>query len=221
MSSFLGGGGGSGGGVPGQLQGPVYDSNYNYLVPTAGATINLNNTDYQVILDPATAIESLNLIMPPAPFDGQIMEFSASRNISGFAMLPNAGQTVLNSPDALADGSPVFAIYRAADATWYVTAQLGAGGSDVDNVMPVTAVAGGTYTTTATDQIIVATATPATINLLATPVTGQDVIVKNGTNGGTVTTNGNGHTIDGAASASLVAYESRRFNYNGTEWSIL
>jgi hypothetical protein len=114
-------------------------------------------------------------------------------------------------------GTPGDALYDNAG----VLGETAGGGVDTDNIMPVKRVASGTYTALTTDQIIVATGTPVTINLLAAPSTGQDYVVKNGTSGGTVTVSGNGHTIDGAASASLGGYESRRYNYNGTEWSIL
>lgn len=65
-----------------------------------------------------------------------------------------------------------------------------------------------------------ATAGATTIKLPATPTTGGTVIIKKtDASGNAVTINGNGNTIDGAATASLAAqWNAKTMVYTGATW---
>jgi hypothetical protein len=67
-----------------------------------------------------------------------------------------------------------------------------------------------------------ATAGATTIKLVAAPMTGGTVIVKKSdASGNAVTVNGNGHTIDGAATKALAAqWNAATMTYTGTAWML-
>lgn len=86
----------------------------------------------------------------------------------------------------------------------------------------------GPYTATTADNIIfVGTISlPLTINLPASPESGQTITVKD-SNGGSFVNNitilGNGHNIDGSSSPLIINKNFGAYNliYNGTQWNIL
>lgn len=68
-------------------------------------------------------------------------------------------------------------------------------------------------------------AAPATVNLLASPLVGQVLVIKDidgDANTNNITVSGNGNTIDGAATYVLnVDYSSITLVFNGTEWNVI
>jgi len=64
----------------------------------------------------------------------------------------------------------------------------------------------------------IATADSITIDLWATPTTGDEVAVRNASGTGAITVDGNGNNIDGAATKSLADGEAQLLIYNGTQW---
>lgn len=99
--------------------GAILDSASNFQTPTTGFTITLNNGDWHVILDPASTLATGTITMPPAPFDGQIINIRSSQQITALTISPNAGQSVKGTPTTLALGGIIEAVYRAANTTWY------------------------------------------------------------------------------------------------------
>ena len=81
------------------------------------------------------------------------------------------------------------------------------------------------YTALDTADVIDADATSGaiTLNLKATPTTGDVYVVrKSDASGNAVTVQGNGKNINGAASSALSSqYDTLRVSYNGTEWAVL
>jgi len=82
------------------------------------------------------------------------------------------------------------------------------------------------YTTLANDQVIlVDSSAPRTINLIASPATGQTYYIKDnvgsaGTNAITITPNAG--NIDGAGSATMnINYGCAQIVYNGTSWGFI
>jgi len=89
----------------------------------------------------------------------------------------------------------------------------------------VTAPGAYPYTVVAQDYfVIVDTSSARTINLPASPVTGQQHSIKDNVGSAasnTLTIQGNGHNIDGAASKTIVSnFGSLSFIYNGTQWNV-
>jgi len=82
------------------------------------------------------------------------------------------------------------------------------------------------YTALTTDYLIkIDTSSARTINLLASPETGREYIVKDTVGSAAannITVSGNGKNIDGAASYTMnINYASITVVYNGSEWSVV
>jgi len=81
-----------------------------------------------------------------------------------------------------------------------------------------------TITVTVNDHIVYINNSTATVQLPATPLAGQVVILKDVTGAGVVAEviDGNGNTIDGVATRTIaVAYRSVTLHFEGGEWKII
>lgn len=91
--------------------------------------------------------------------------------------------------------------------------------------LPVSTKTSGPYTLAAgTDYLVIGDTTGGSFSLLlpATPTTGDSYAVKKSVAANTLTLDGNGKNIDGAATIAITSqYISYSVIYNGTEWSIL
>jgi len=90
--------------------------------------------------------------------------------------------------------------------------------------LPVRTETSGPYTIVATDFLVIGDTTGGsfTVNLPASPTTGDMYAVKKSVAANTLTFSGNGKNIDGAASIAIATqYTSYTVIYNGTEWSII
>jgi hypothetical protein len=90
--------------------------------------------------------------------------------------------------------------------------------------LPVRTVAAGPATITATDYLVIGDTTAGSFSILlpATPASGDSYCVKKSVAANTLTFDGNGNNIDGAASIAITTqYTSYTVIYNGTEWSII
>lgn len=82
----------------------------------------------------------------------------------------------------------------------------------------------GPYTAADGDTLIIGDTTAGSFSVLlpAAPTTGQTFMVKKSVAANTLTIDGNGKNIDGAATVAITArYTSYTVVYNGTEWSIV
>jgi hypothetical protein len=90
--------------------------------------------------------------------------------------------------------------------------------------LPVRTVASGPYTIIATDYLVLGDTTAGSFSILlpAAPTTGDTYCVKKTVAANTLTFDGNGANIDGAATIAITTqYTSYTVSYNGTEWSII
>lgn len=102
------------------LTGAVVDSAVNYQTPATGATITLNNNDFQLVLDPAGALAALTITMPATPTDGQIIFIRCVQAVTTFTINGNTGQTVKGFTNGATTSSlGLVATYKASNSTWY------------------------------------------------------------------------------------------------------
>jgi hypothetical protein len=88
-------------------------------IPTTGQSITFSNNVKTIILNPATTLAALTIVMPAAPIDGQEVRFSCSQIVSTLTVSPNAGQSLLNAPVAFVAGQGFSFIYNVSTTTWY------------------------------------------------------------------------------------------------------
>lgn len=98
----------------------------------------------------------------------------------------------------------------------------------VSGLGPVTVrTTGASYTASSSDIVIVNLTTSAifTVNLPASPIAGNQVLVKDGkgiASSYSLTISGNGKTIDGASTVLIDRdYGAAWLVYNGTQWNVL
>jgi hypothetical protein len=100
------------------LSGALIDANYNIQVVVTTQNLQLNNTDWHVILNPAGTIASLTVTLCISPFDGQIVNIRTSHIITTLSIVTGAG-TIVGAPTTLALGAVTEGIYVAANTSWY------------------------------------------------------------------------------------------------------
>lgn len=93
---------------------------------------------------------------------------------------------------------------------------------------PTIKTSAGTYVVSTTETLIVINKTvgaATTVTYPASPSTGRMLIVKDGKGDGAannITLDGNGKTIDGAATVAITTnYGVARHIYNGTQWNVV
>lgn len=91
----------------------------NSSAPTSGFSITLGNYDGVVILDPAGALTSGTITLPPHPMDQMRINIRSSQAITGLTISANSGQTAKGTPTSLTAGGTTDAIYNATNTTWY------------------------------------------------------------------------------------------------------
>jgi hypothetical protein len=92
---------------------------YSYEVPSDAFAITLDDNAWHTILDPATALASGTITMPPNPVDGMLVDIRTSQAIASLKLAANVGQSMKAAPSALAAGGTLSCIYRGTNATWY------------------------------------------------------------------------------------------------------
>jgi hypothetical protein len=93
--------------------------NYSYQQPASGATLTALAYLAAYVIDPATTLSALTIVMPPSANDGQFFELSTTQAVSALTVSPAAGQTVKGGSLLLAANGGCGWRYRAANSTWY------------------------------------------------------------------------------------------------------
>lgn len=96
---------------------------YAVVVATAGSTVTIPNNITNYVLNPAATLATLTVVMPSAPYDGQVVRVSSSQTVTALTLNGNTGQTVSNSPTALtisttANYGYAF-VYQASSSKWF------------------------------------------------------------------------------------------------------
>jgi len=102
-----------------QVKTYVDNAAYTFNVPVTGFSITIGANVQYLILDPAGTLASGTITMPASPTDGYRVGIASSKIVTALTLTPGAGQTIPNSPTALAAGVGVTFLYRSANATWY------------------------------------------------------------------------------------------------------
>lgn len=101
----------------------VTDTGYSYQTPTTGFSITIGNNIQTLILDPAGALLTGTITMPPTPGDGQVVRITCTQNITTLTVAANAGQSIKNAPTgfttSLTGDQGYEFIYRLANTTWF------------------------------------------------------------------------------------------------------
>jgi hypothetical protein len=95
-------------------------SPYVYVQPLTGDILTATEDQAAYVLDPASAIAALTIIMPPNPGDGQVFEVSTTTDITAFAAQAPGGAGVSGGgPFVLAANGGVGWRYVAFNTFWY------------------------------------------------------------------------------------------------------
>lgn len=97
------------------------DTSYSYNIPANNGTVTMSVGSQRAILEPANTLDSLTVVLPPFPSDGQIAGVSSTSVIGTLTVKTSDGSLVLGTPTALsANGGRQF-LYRSKNKTWYPT----------------------------------------------------------------------------------------------------
>ncbi len=164
----------------------------------------------------------------PEGFAGKIGQYNVFAKINNSSDLPTQCGSSAKSPASVTvDAAPGDRI------TFSIQTQLTSGFTNPPGVGPVATVialtgvqslSSGPYTIKADKTVYLCDTTAAsfTIYLPASPKTGFIAHVKKLVAANTLTVDGNGHDIDGAASLAITTqYVSYSLIYNGSEWCII
>ena len=102
-----------------QIKTYVDNAAYTYNVPLTGFALTIGASIQYLILEPAGVLATGTITMPASPTDGYRVGFTSTQVVTALTLTPNTGQTIRNSPTALAAGVGVTFLYRSANATWY------------------------------------------------------------------------------------------------------
>jgi hypothetical protein len=92
---------------------------YSVQTPVTAFSITIANGINSLILNPAGTLATGTIIMPAAPVDGQIENVSTTQTITALTVSANAGQTILNTPTTLAEGTSFSYQYNLSTTTWF------------------------------------------------------------------------------------------------------
>ena len=93
---------------------------YQLVTPATGNTITATAGLGAFIIDPAGELATLNMVLPPAPVDGQVFEASTVQTLDALTVTAPAGATVLGGgPLILTANRGISWRYHAANTTWY------------------------------------------------------------------------------------------------------
>jgi hypothetical protein len=88
-----------------------------YVAPTAGATVNVNNNGYtRLVLDPATTLATLTVTLPGSPQDGDTVEIATSQIITTLTL---NGGTIISAIATLALGGFATYLYNSTAGKWF------------------------------------------------------------------------------------------------------
>jgi hypothetical protein len=83
------------------VQSFMLDAGVQFLVPTAGQSLQINNNVANVVMDPAGTLATLTLLMPLVPVDGQHLAIASTQTITALTLTPQAGATIAQNPTAI------------------------------------------------------------------------------------------------------------------------
>lgn len=99
--------------------GSVPLASYVYAEPTDGATETAVEGQVKYQFNPAGALATLNVVLPPNPVDGATFQIRSSRDISTLNVT-SGGASVNGSGYVLAGGGSVEYLYVQSVNTWFV-----------------------------------------------------------------------------------------------------
>lgn len=87
--------------------------------PTTGATVAIQNanSDIRLLLNPASTISALTVIMPSQPFDGQIINICSSQLITVLTI--NSSATILGTISSIGVNAFAGWVYNITNNNWY------------------------------------------------------------------------------------------------------
>lgn len=93
---------------------------YTHVAPLNGDTVTATVGLGALVLEPAAAIATLTVVLPPTPLDGQVFALSTTADITALSATAAGGITVLGGgPFTLAGNGGVAWRYRVANTSWY------------------------------------------------------------------------------------------------------
>ena len=103
----------------GHQAGAPCGGNYSYQQPASGATLTAAAYLAAYVIDPAGALSTLTVVMPPSANDGQFFELGTTQTITTLTVSPASGQSVNGGSLTLAAHAGAGWRYRASNNTWY------------------------------------------------------------------------------------------------------
>lgn len=95
---------------------------YEYAGPSSGGTIAASAGKSALLLEPATDLASVTVVLPQGQSDGQQWKVLSSRNITQVNLIGTAGQLLKVSTISLgANAGAQGFLFRQANNTWYVS----------------------------------------------------------------------------------------------------
>lgn len=91
---------------------------YSVQTPSTGNTITIDNSTPILLLNPAGAIGTLTINMPPKPMDGMVVRMGTDQSITVLTVSGN-GNTIKNAPTTLAAGGGLAWQYNLSSTTWF------------------------------------------------------------------------------------------------------
>jgi hypothetical protein len=101
---------------------PNYRSAYYYSrqIPAAGASITIADNVNALLIQPASLLATLTIVMPPNPVDGEVVRVSATQyGVTALTVNANTAQFILSAPTTLAAGSGFAMIWVASQTYWF------------------------------------------------------------------------------------------------------
>jgi len=94
-------------------------SPYVYVEPSSGATLTAVEDQAAFVINPAAAIATLAVVMPPGPSDGAIFEVSTSQDIAALTVTAPGGAAVFGTFPIVMAPSGISWRYVQSEATWF------------------------------------------------------------------------------------------------------
>ena len=95
-------------------------TSYAYVQPGDGSTVAATAGLAALLLEPAAALPSLTVVVPPTPEDGQVFEVSTTADISSFTVSAPVGALILGGgPFVFAQNGGASWRFREENLTWY------------------------------------------------------------------------------------------------------
>lgn len=130
------------------------DQSYSLQTPTTGSTITIAGGVKTLVINPASLLAALTIVMPASPINGQEIVVAAENfGVTSLTVSGNTGQTISNAPTTLAAGQGFKFQYNLANTNWMpIYRSAVANPITLVNEYAITATGAFTYTPTAGTQ---------------------------------------------------------------------